>query len=217
MAGYNQGAGQTPNSGHNQTGSPPAGGYDAAAAAAMMKGAHGGAAGNAQANAGAANPAAMMKAHGAGGAQPGAAGAAGGYAAGAGANPAGFGPGIAGAGSGGGGAQQFPAGSAEAALAKFCMAIADGNLTEAAEYVSPKAKGMLVQIRDGSLTDEKLDSLKSSLAPQDLQLRPNARSSGTGKAINLGNGKNELLSFTLVKEDDAYLLREFRITKAPTR
>jgi len=113
-----------------------------------------------------------------------------------------------------GAAQQFPEGSAEAALLKFCAAMADSNLTEAGEYISPKAKGMLAQIRDGSITDEKIDTLKESFELTGLTLKP-SRQTGAGKSITLGNGKSELLSFTLMKEDDAYLLREFKISKQP--
>jgi hypothetical protein len=91
--------------------------------------------------------------------------------------------------------------------------MADSNLTEAAQYISPKAKGMLTQIRDGSLTDEKIESLKASFSLQGLQLKP-TRSTGVGRTITLGNSKSETLTFTLVKEEDNYLLREFKVSKA---
>lgn len=94
--------------------------------------------------------------------------------------------------------------------------MADSNLTEAAQYVSPKAKGILSQIRDGNLTTEKLDGLKDSFSLQGLTLKP-SRPVGTGKTISLGNAKQETLSFTLMKEDDNYLLRDFKLTKSPTR
>jgi hypothetical protein len=113
-------------------------------------------------------------------------------------------------------ASQFEPGSAEEALAKFCVAMADSNLTEAAEYISPKAKGLLATIRDGSISEEKTDELKESFSPQGMT-KLNARQTGVGKAINLGNAKHELLSFTLMREaDDAYLLREFKVSKLPT-
>jgi hypothetical protein len=113
-------------------------------------------------------------------------------------------------------ASQFEPGSAEEALAKFCVAMADINLTEAAEYISPKAKGLLATIRDGSISEEKTDELKESFSPQGMT-KLNARQTGVGKAINLGNAKHELLSFTLMREaDDAYLLREFKVSKLPT-
>ena len=184
-----------------------------------------------------------MKAHGQGGAQPGAVnpgapGApmpAGGHAQANAGNPAnpgapGIGPmpgqpgipgGAGGPGAGGlggagpGGAQQFPVGSAEAALAKFCAAVSDSNLTEAAQYISPKAKGLLVQIRDGSMTDEKLESLKASF--QSLTAKPSRPVSGVGRTISLTNPKWESLTFTLVKEDDTYLLREFKVAKGASR
>ena len=110
------------------------------------------------------------------------------------------------------GGAQFAAGSAEDALLKFCTALAAGNLTGAADYISPKAKGMLAQIRDGSLPDDKLDNLKDSFSLQGLQMKPSRNVGGVGRTINLGNAKTETLSFTLVKEDDSYKLKEFKIT-----
>lgn len=107
---------------------------------------------------------------------------------------------------------KFEQGSAEDALLKFCTAMADSNLTEAGQYVSPKAKGVLAQIRDGSITDEKLDTLKNSFSLQSLTLKPSRPVSGTGKTIVLAN-KSETLSFTLMKEDSVYLLREFKQSK----
>ena len=92
--------------------------------------------------------------------------------------------------------------------------MADSNLTDAAQYISPKAKGTLQQIREGTISDDKLDALKASFAPQELQLRPSRPVGGVGKTINLSN-KGELLSFTLYKEDDSYRLRDFSIKKAP--
>lgn len=124
-------------------------------------------------------------------------------------------PAVAGGNPGTGGQQQqFPPGSAEDSLAKFCMAMADSNLTEAAQFISPKAKGVLQQIREGTISDDKLDGMKDSFSLQGMQLRP-SRPIGSGRTINLANAKSELLSFTLMKEDETYLLREFTIKKAP--
>jgi hypothetical protein len=198
--------------------------------AAMMK-AH--AQNGAGAGGGAANPAsvspemaAMMKAHAQTGpgvanpaginpANPNAGGHAQAGAAGPGAI-AGGGPAMVPGGGAGGpgglGGQQFPPGSAEDATAKFCAAMADSNLTEAGQYISPKARGLLALIRDGSITDEKVESLKASF--QGLTARPSRPVSGTGKTLSLGNANRESLSFTLVKEEDVYLLRELKITKA---
>ncbi len=188
-AGHGQGA---PNSNTAQMPMPlPGGGHNQPGvnAANMAAAGAGAAAGPGGGHAG--NPAAMAAS---GGLNPGGLGIPGGAAA----------------------ASQFEPGSAEEALAKFCVAMADSNLTEAAEYISPKAKGLLAQIRDGSLSEEKTDELKESFSPQGLT-NLKARQTGVGKAINLGNAKHELLSFTLMREaDDAYFLREFKVSKLPT-
>ena len=120
-------------------------------------------------------------------------------------------PGAAPGGGGGLGGQSFPAGSAEAAVAKFCAAMADSNLTEAGQYISPKAKGLLAQIRDGNITDEKIEGLKASF--KELTPKPSRPLGGAGKTLSLGNSNRESLSFTLMKEEDSYLLRELKITK----
>lgn len=90
--------------------------------------------------------------------------------------------------------------------------MASSNLTDAGQYVSSKAKGVLAQIRDGNVTDEKLETLKSSFTLENLTLKPSRPISGTGKTIVLAN-KVETLSFTLMKEDSGYMLREFRQSK----
>lgn len=114
---------------------------------------------------------------------------------------------------GGQGGSQFAAGSAEDTLQKFCIAMSEGNLTSAAEYVSPRAKGTLLQIRDGQLSDDKVNEFKEAFVPSGLTLKPSRNAGGVGKTINLGNAKGQTLSFTLSKEEDVYKLREFTISK----
>ncbi len=193
-------------------GTAPAASGDAAAMAAMMKS-------HAQnAGPGAANPAGAganpnpNPNPGPGHAQAGAAALAAPMPAGApGAGPGAF-PGAAPGGGGGGlGGQSFQPGSAEAAVAKFCAAMADSNLTEAGQYISPKAKGLLAQIRDGNITDEKIEGLKASF--KELTPKPSRPLGGVGKTLSLGNSNRESLSFTLMKEEDIFLLRELKITK----
>ena len=89
----------------------------------------------------------------------------------------------------------------------------EGNLTAAAEFISPKAKSTLAQIRDGQLPDDKLDELKGSFAVSGLKMKPSRNTGGSGKTINLGNEKGQTLSFTLSKEDDVYKIKEFTISK----
>jgi len=183
-------------------------------------GAHAGAAGAAGANpplAGpgvAGNPAgAGAAAHaGAAGANPGLAGNPGAAGAIPGAGAVGGPAGAPGSGAGGG-ASQFQAGSAEDTLLKFCTAIAEGNLTAAGEHVSSKAKGELSKIREGDVSDARLEELQAAFELKGLQTRPSRNASGSGKTINLGNAKGQVLGFVLSKEDDVFKLKEFTLSK----
>lgn len=116
-------------------------------------------------------------------------------------------------GTGAQGGTQFPAGSAEDTLLKFCTAMSEGNVTAAAELVSPKARSLLAQIRDGELPDDKIDELVTSFALSGLKTKPSRKTGGSEKTLNLGNEQGQFLSFTLSKEDDTYKVKEFTISK----
>jgi len=124
--------------------------------------------------------------------------------------PGGPGASIPGGLPGGGNAQQFPEGSAEDSLSRFCLAMADSNTAEAAQYISPRAKGILAQIREGTLAEEKIESLKASF--QSLTPKPSRSNSAVGRSMSLTNGK-EALNFTLMKEDETYMIRDMKISK----
>ena len=131
---------------------------------------------------------------------------------GAGAIPGAGGGGLPGSGASGGG-QQFTAGSVEEVLLKFCTAMAEGNLTAAGEHVSSKAKGELGKIREADVSEARLEELRTAFTLKDLQTRPSRSSGGSGKAINLGNAKGQVLAFVLSKEDEVFKVKEFTLSK----
>ena len=96
---------------------------------------------------------------------------------------------------------------------KFCTAMAEGNLTAAGEHVSAKAKGELGKIRDGEVSDARLEELQAAFELKSLQTRPSRNASSSGKTINLGNAKGQVLAFVLAKEDEVYKLKEFTLSK----
>lgn len=96
---------------------------------------------------------------------------------------------------------------------KFCTAIAEGNLTAAGEHVSSKAKGELGKIREGEMSDARLEELQAAFELKGLQTRPARNSSGSGKTINLSNAKGQVLGFVLSKEDEVFKLKEFTLSK----
>jgi hypothetical protein len=174
------------------------------------------------------DPSAMMKAHMGGMAKPpgigggsapggaamahGAAGAPGlAGTQGAGTQGAGMGgPGMQGRGGSQGG--NLSPGSVEDTILKFCTAMEDGDTAAAAEFLSPKAKGLVGQLREGELSDEKVEEIKEAISPV-AELKPNPSQTSTKRSLR--NRKNQVISFTLKKDkdDDSFKITEFAISK----
>ena len=123
------------------------------------------------------------------------------------------GPGAMG-GPGGGGSQagNFSPGSVDDTLQKFCTAMADGDTAAAAEYIFPKVKGLAGQIREGELSDDKIEEITNALSPL-TELQPSGNPTNTKRMLR--NKKNQVLSFVLKKdkEDDTFKITEFSISK----
>ncbi len=114
-------------------------------------------------------------------------------------------------GAGGSAAGNLTPGSIEDTLYRFCVAIADGDTAAAAEFVSPKAKGLIGQIRDGELSEEKLEEITDAISPV-TELQPNPTQTNTKRSLR--NRKNQVISFTLKKDkDEEYKITEFSISK----
>jgi hypothetical protein len=109
-------------------------------------------------------------------------------------------------GSAGGQGKNFPPGSADEALFMFCTAMEEGDTAKASEYVSPKAKGILGDLRDGKLSDEKIEEITNLVSPVS-ELAPNGDQNSSTKR-SLRNGKEQVMSFTLKKEKDVYRITD---------
>jgi hypothetical protein len=114
----------------------------------------------------------------------------------------------------GGGSQSgsYSPGSVDDTLFKFCTAMAEGDTAAAAEYIFPKVKGMAGQIREGELSDDKLEEITNALSPI-TELQPSGNPTNTKRMLR--NKKNQVLSFVLKKdkEDDTFKITEFSISK----
>ncbi len=69
------------------------------------------------------------------------------------------------------------------------------------------------KIREGDVSDARLEELQAAFELKGLQTRPSRNASGSGKTINLGNAKGQVLGFVLSKEDEVYKLKEFTLSK----
>lgn len=95
-------------------------------------------------------------------------------------------------------APQFPKASAEYAVQKVVLAIISGNLEGLDEVISEKSKGLLAELRDGTVDPQKLDELKEQFTQ--VQLAGPPKNNGTSKTLNLKNQTGDTLSFTVARE-----------------
>lgn len=122
-------------------------------------------------------------------------------------------------GSQGGGYEQaklpsFPDGSAEKAVQQLILKVTAGDTTGLDELISEKADGVLKELRDGTISEDKLRELKESWG----QVRSvNVRQVGGGKEILLQNAKGTLLPFQCHREHGAYRVRDYSEREPTTR
>jgi hypothetical protein len=126
-------------------------------------------------------------------------------------------PGQMGMGANGGGGQmernarEAKTGTIEEVLLSFCTAIADDDTATASDFVSAKATGILAKLRDGDMTDEKIEELVELFTPFN-ELKPTQEQPG-GTKRTLRNGNNQVITFTLKKEKDIYKITELALPK----
>ncbi len=101
-----------------------------------------------------------------------------------------------------------PAGSIEYAIMKLAQMAKEGKYEEAKEIISTRAKGLAATIREGELTDSKIEALKTSFEGMELFSR---KSVGNGVQFVVKNNRNQFLTFVVVKEGPEFVLREFTV------
>lgn len=84
----------------------------------------------------------------------------------------------------------------------------EAKYDDAPPLFSRRAKGQAATIRDGELTEEQIESFKTTF--DGLQLF-NRRSVNGGTQFVLRNGKGQFLQFVVAKEGGDFLIREFVI------
>lgn len=112
---------------------------------------------------------------------------------------------------GGGQVPQFAKGSAEYAVQKVVMAIITGNIEGLDEVISEKSRGLLAELRDGTVDSGKLEELKEQFAQVSLAAPP--KNNGSSKTVNLRNPTGDTLSFTAARErnEETYKVKELSI------
>ena len=138
-----------------------------------------------------------------------------GAAAGANPQPGGAaGAGFSGA-PGGGGVPQNPtaqAGTPEYSAQKVVLQLLTGDLSGLEEFISPKCKGLLADVRDGKATDQQKDELKKLFAG--LQAAGKPRVESGAKVITVRNAEGSMITFKVKKEGESQKVTEMTVKQA---
>lgn len=122
--------------------------------------------------------------------------------------PGGAAVGEGGAGAQAGAASQAQKGTLEYAIVKLAEMAKNGDYAGVSSLISPRAKGLAASIRDGELSNGKIESMKSSFDGLELFSR---RSTGSGVQFTLKNKTGQLLQVVVAKEGPEFVIRELTI------
>jgi hypothetical protein len=133
-----------------------------------------------------------------------------------GANPAEGAAGGLGRAGGAGGAgnqnQKFKPGSWEHAIDTFAQRMAAGDFSGLEYVISSKAKGLLGEIRDGALSEERLEDLKAAFA-EPTPLPETKKNAGSSVSITIKGKLGHHMTLTVGREDGVFKIRDLKISE----
>ena len=91
-----------------------------------------------------------------------------------------------------------------------------GDVSGLEEYISPKCKGLLGDIRDGHATDSQKEDLKKLFAGN-LQPLGKPRTESGAKVMSIRNGEGATITFKVKKEGEAQRIIEMSVKPATTK
>ncbi len=121
---------------------------------------------------------------------------------------AGFAGGVAGP-SGTPTSPESPAGTAEFSAESIVVQILKGEASGLAEFISPKCKGVLGDIRDGKATEKQIDDLKKLFVGFQPVGRP--KTENGAKVMTIRNADNSTTTFRVKKESEEFRVIEMTV------
>jgi hypothetical protein len=97
---------------------------------------------------------------------------------------------------------------------KLLIQVAKGDFAGLDEVISPRATGVLAQMREGQLPEDRLEELKTQMSRVKLLSR---RGDGLSYNVFLQNDQGEVLQFTCRREGEDYLVRQLTVREAAKR
>lgn len=129
-------------------------------------------------------------------------------------------PGSGGPGSGvpGGGAPQSPnaqVGTAEYSAQKVVLQLLSGDVSGLEEFISPKCKGLLGDVRDGKVTDQQKEELKKLFVG--LQVVGKPRVDSGAKVLTVRNADGATITFKVKKEGESQKVTEMTVKQGAAK
>jgi hypothetical protein len=133
--------------------------------------------------------------------------------------PMGPGAGLPGSGAPGGSQEvpqspQSPAGTAEFAAESIVIQAMKGDVSGVADFISPKCKGVLGDIRDGKATEKQIEELKKTFTGIK---GVGARNESGAKVLTLRNADNATITFKVKKEGEDFKIIEMTVKAGTTK
>ena len=112
---------------------------------------------------------------------------------------------------GAGQVQQFEKTSVEYPVQKVMLGLVSGNLEGLDEVVSEKAKGLLAEVRDATLSEDRLAELQEQFAKPQLAGKPKVNGPATTVVLRGEAGDHITFSVARDKGEEVYKVREMSI------
>lgn len=103
---------------------------------------------------------------------------------------------------------QSPAGTAEFSAESVIVQLLKGDASSLTEFISPKCKGVLGDIRDGKATEKQIEDLKKQFAGVK---GVGAKNDNGAKVLTLRNADNATITFRVKKEGEDFKVIEMTI------
>lgn len=104
---------------------------------------------------------------------------------------------------------QSPAGTAEFSAESVIVQLLKGDASNLAEFISPKCKGVLGDIRDGKATEKQIEDLKKQFTGVK---GVGSKNDNGAKVLTLRNADNTTITFRVKKEGE-----DFKVTEMTTK
>ena len=108
-----------------------------------------------------------------------------------------------------------PAGTPEYSAEKVVVQLLAGDISGLEEFISPKCKGPLADVRDGKATDKQKDELKKLFTG--LQGAGKPRMESSAKVIPVRNAEGATITFRVKKENDSHKIIEMTVEPSSSK